>query len=297
MKRVFKFLGYFLGAVALLLVVAVAVVYGVSARKLGRSHAVTVKPVAIPVDASALARGRHIAETRGCVDCHGKDFGGAKVIDDPAVGLMWGPNLTGGQGGLAADFKDTDWIRAIRHGLTKEGRALVLMPSIEYAHFSNEDLGALIAYLKTVPKVDRDRVPVTVGPVARVLMLAGEIKLAAEHIDHAGLRPPTVIPGVTVDYGHYLAVGCTGCHGEQFAGGRIPGTPPDWPAARNLTPAGDLARWSEQDFLRVLESGVRPDGRQLNPVMPLAFGKMNDTEKKALWMYLKTLPPAAGGTH
>jgi mono/diheme cytochrome c family protein len=294
MKRVFKYLGYFLGAVVLLLGVAVSAVYALSGQKLGRSYAVAVQPVAIPADASAVLRGRHIAETRGCVDCHGADFGGAKVIDDPAVGVMWGPNLTGGQGGLAAGFNDEDWVRAIRHGIAKDGRPLVLMPSIEYAHFSDDDLGALVAYLKTVPKVDRERVALTVGPVARALMLAGEIKLAAEHIDHAGLRPSTVVPGITVDYGRYLAVGCTGCHGEQFAGGRIAGAPPDWPLARNLTPAGDLARWSEADFIKVLQTGLRPDGKALNPVMPIAFGKMNDTELKALWMYLKTLPSVAG---
>lgn len=293
MKRFLKFLGYFLSAVVLLVVVAAASVYTLSARKLGRSYAVNVAPVAVPSDAASVQRGRHIAETRGCIDCHGKDFGGAKVIDDPAVGLMWGSNLTAGRGSRTAGFTDDDWVRAIRHGVAKEGRGLVLMPSLEYSHFSDADLGALIAYLKTVPKVDRDSVPVTVGPVARALMLAGEIKIAAEHIDHAGLRPPVVTPGITVDYGRYLAVGCTGCHGEQFAGGRIPGAPPDWPASRNLTPSGDLARWSEADFLKVLETGVRPDGKQLNPVMPIAFGKMTDVEKKALWTYLRTLPPAA----
>ena len=293
MKRVFKFLGYLLGAVLLLAVIAVAAVYVLSARKLGRSYEVAVKPVAMPTDADAVLRGRHIAETRGCVDCHGQDFGGAKVIDDPAVGLMWGSNLTAGRGSRTAGFTDADWVRAIRHGVSKERRGLVLMPSLEYAHFSDADLGALIAYLKTVPKVDRDSVPVKVGPVARALMLAGEIKIAAEHIDHAGLLPPVVTPGITVDYGRYLAVGCTGCHGEQFAGGRIAGAPPDWPLSRNITPAGDLARWTEADFLKVLETGVRPDGKQLSPVMPLAFGKMNDVEKKALWTYLKTLPPVA----
>jgi len=293
MKRFLKYLGYFLGAVVLLLGVAVTAVYALSAQKLGRSYAVAVKPVAIPADADAVLRGRHIAETRGCVDCHGRDFGGAKVIDDPAIGVMWGPNLTGGRGGLAAGFNDEDWIRAIRHGVAKDGHALVLMPSLEYSHFSDEDLGALVAYLKTLPKVDRERVDLKVGPVARALMLAGEIKLAAEHIDHARLRPPSVVPGVTADYGRYLAVGCTGCHGDQFAGGRIAGAPPDWPLARNLTPAGDLARWSEQDFIKVLETGVRPDGRRLNPVMPIAFGQMNDTEKRALWLYLQSLPPVA----
>lgn len=292
MKRVFKYLSYFLGAIVLLFAVSASAVYGLSGHKLSRTYAVAVKPVAVPADQASVLRGRHIAETRGCIDCHGRDLGGAKVIDDPAVGVMWGSNLTGGQGSRTAAFTDDDWVRAIRHGVAKDGHPLVLMPSIEFSQFSDDDLGALIAYLKTVAKVDRERVPVTTGPVIRALMLAGEFKLAAEHIDHAGLRPPVVIPGVTVDYGRYLAVGCTGCHGEQFAGGRIPGTPPDWPDARNLTPAGDLARWREQDFLRVLETGVRPDGKQLDPVMPRAFGKMTDVEKKALWLYLKTLPPA-----
>lgn len=295
MKRIFKFLAYFLGALVLLAVLAVSAVYAITANKLGRTYNVSVQPVGVPAGAASLQRGKHIAETRGCIDCHGADLGGAKVIDDPAVGRMWGSNLTGGQGSRAAAFTDEDWVRAIRHGVAKDGHPLVLMPSIEYSQFSDDDLGALIAYLKTVPKVDRERVPVSVGPVARALILAGEFKLAAEHIDHAGLRPPVVTPGLTADYGRYLAVSCSGCHGEQFAGGRIPGAPPDWPLSRNLTPAGDLAKWSEADFLKVLETGVRPDGTQLNPVMPLAFGKMTDVEKKALWIYLKTVPAANTG--
>lgn len=294
MKRLLKILGYLVAALILLVVVAVSAVYVLAGQKLGRTYDVAVQPVAVPADAAAVLRGRHIAETRGCVDCHGADFGGAKVIDDPAVGLMWGSNLTGGAGSRTATFDDTDWVRAIRHGVAQDGHPLVLMPSIEYAHFSDDDLGALIAYLKSVPKVDRERVPVAVGPVVRALMLAGEFKIAAEHIDHAGLRPPVVTPGLTVDYGRYLAVSCTGCHGEQFSGGRIPGAPPDWPVSRNLTPSGDLARWSEADFLKVLETGTRPDGVQLNSVMPRAFGKMTEVEKKALWLYLKTLPPVAG---
>lgn len=293
MKRVLKYLGYSLGALVLLLAVGVATIYAVSTRKLGRTYAVAVRPVAVPADAASILRGRHIAETRGCIDCHGRDFGGAKVVDDPAVGQMWGANLTGGSGSRTGAFTDGDWVRAIRHGVAQDGSPLVLMPSIEYSHFSDEDLGALVAYLKTLPKVDRMRIPVRVGPVARALIVAGQIKIAAEHIDHDGLRPASVIPGVTVEYGHYLAVGCTGCHGEQLTGGRIPGAPPDWPASRNLASGGDLARWSEADFYKVLETGVRPDGKQLNPVMPLAFGKMNDVEKRALWLYLKTLSSAA----
>ena len=295
MKRVFKFLGYALGVVLLLLVIAVGSVYALSGSKLKRSYQVAVKPVTIPTDEASILRGRHIANTRGCVDCHGKDFAGNKVIDDPAIGLMYGANLTGGRGSITQTFNNDDWVRAIRHGVAKDGHPLVLMPSIEYAHFSDDDLGALIAYMKTLPAVDRDRIPISVGPVARALILAGEIKLAAEHIDHGGLVPPTVVPGVTPEYGHYLAAGCMGCHGEQLAGGKIPGGPPDWPRSRNLTPAGALAKWNEADFIHTLQTGSSPDGTKLSPVMPIAFGQMNDTELKALWAYLKTLPSVADG--
>jgi len=72
---------------------------------------------------------------------------------------------------------------------------------------------------------------------------------------------------------------------------RIPGAPPDWPSSRNLTPAGDLAKWSEADFLRAMQKGARPDGTKLNPVMPVAFGQMTDVKLKALWTYIQALPP------
>lgn len=290
MKRVFKFIGYALSVIVVLLLVAAGSVYALSNRKLHHSYQVAVKPVTIPTDEASVLRGKHVALTRGCVECHGKDLAGNKVIDDPAIGRMDGPNLTGGVGSITQTFTNDDWVRAIRHGVGKDGHPLVLMPSIEFSHFSDDDLGALISYLKTLPVVNRDRVPITVGPVARALILAGEIKLAAEHIDHAGLVPPVVIPGVTAEYGHYLAAGCMGCHGDQLAGGKIPGGPPDWPPSRNLTPAGDLAKWTEPDFFRALQTGTRPDGSKLSPVMPAVYGNMTDTEIKALWAYIKTVP-------
>jgi mono/diheme cytochrome c family protein len=295
MRRTFKYLGYGLGVLVLLLGLLVGVVYGATTVQLHKKYQVAVRHVAIPGGDLALARGKHIAGTRGCVTCHGDNFGGNKVIDDPAVGRLYGPNLTTGRGGIPADFSDDDWLRAIRHGVAKDGHPLVLMPSLEFQHFTDDDVGNLIAYLKSLPPVDQDRVPVSVGPVARALMLAGEIKLSAEHIDHADLRPSTVVPGLTVDYGRYLSIGCVGCHGDNLSGGKIPGAPPDWPASKNLTAAGALAKWSEANFIETLRTGIRPDGTKLSPIMPIAFGQMDETELKALWLYLKTLAPAENG--
>jgi mono/diheme cytochrome c family protein len=102
-----------------------------------------------------------------------------------------------------------------------------------------------------------------------------------------------------VEYGRYVANGCIGCHGSNFSGGKIPVGPPDWPPASNLTPQADgrLTKWTEADFIQTLRTARRPDGTELNPVMPRLFGQMDDVELKAIWAFLQTLPAAATGVH
>jgi cytochrome c553 len=297
MRKLLRLLGWAAAVLAAIAVIALTAVYWSSNRRLDRIYTLQVQPVSIPTGAAAIAQGRHLALTRGCMDCHGEDLGGRTVIDDPAMGLVAGPNLTRGEGGLPADFRDEDWIRSIRHGVGRDGRPFFLMPSTDYATFSDADMGALVAFLKSVPPVNRPRVPVKIGPVARGLMAAGAIKLSAEEIDHAGVRPAVIIPGLTVAYGRYVANSCTGCHGPNFSGGKIASGPPDWPPAANLTPHedGKLRGWSEADFLQALRTGKRPDGTEINPVMPRAFAQLNETEQKSIWMFLQTLPAAATG--
>lgn len=293
--KVLKFLGYAVAGLLGVVVLAAASVYFVSNGRLHQKFAVTVPPPVLPTDPASLAHGRHIAQTRGCVDCHGQDFGGATVVNNGAMGLWSGPNLTRGEGSVTVDFTAADWVRAIRHGVAPDGRGLFLMPSVEYSRFSNEDLTDVIAYIKSVPPVNRSSVPLKFGPVARVLLTLGKIKLAASEIDHAHVEPSTVPKGPTVAYGRYLANGCVGCHNPSFSGGKIDIGPPDWPAAKNLTPAGELAHWTEADFVRAIRQAKRPDGTELNPVMPRGFGGMDDVELQALYAFFKSLPPVPTG--
>lgn len=280
-----------------LAVALIAGVYTASNMRLRQTYNITPALVAVPTDPASLERGQHIAQTRGCIDCHGVDLGGAKVIDDPALGHLYGPNLTRGQGGIPSSYRDEDWVRAIRHGVSADGRPLFLMPSQEFAHMSDAQLGELIAYLKSASPVDRVRGPVIVGPVGRALVLAKKMPIAAEIIDHANLQPAMVKPGRTLEYGRYLAVGCIGCHGPNFSGGKIEVGPPDWPAAANLTPhpTSAVANWTEADFLQTLHTGRRPNGTELSPVMPRNFGLMNDDELGAIWLFLKSLPATSTG--
>jgi mono/diheme cytochrome c family protein len=297
LRKILKITGRIALGFLALIVVALTAIYAASSYRLHKKHVVNVPALAIEPSASLVERGHHIVETRACGDCHGKDFGGNKVIDDPLAGVFNAPNLTRGEGGLPADFNDTDYVRAIRHGLARDGRPLVLMPSAEYTMMSDEDTAGVVAYLKSLPPVNRPRGKISPGPLVRALLVAGQIKLAAEEINHTTARVASVVPAITPEYGKYLAAGCTGCHGANFSGGKIAGAPPDWPSAANLTShaSSRVSQWNEEQFIATVRTRKRPDGSELNPIMPAAFASMTDVEVKALWSYIKTLPAVATG--
>jgi mono/diheme cytochrome c family protein len=172
----------------------------------------------------------------------------------PILGRVYGLNRTAGKGGLGPTLPDANFERAIRHGIAPSGRALKVMPATDYANLTDEDLAAIVAYVKSRPAVDNETPGVMVGPLGRALMLAGKMPmLAAEAIDHGRRHVVSLSPTSGVAYGAYLAsVGCKGCHGPSLAGGKIATGDPGWPPVANLTPAGNLKQWTEDDFRRVL---------------------------------------------
>jgi mono/diheme cytochrome c family protein len=297
--RTFKHVLIRLASAALIFVfAAAAVVFLLSHRKLARHYAIVSAPVAVPNTAESIERGRHIATIRGCLSCHGNDLGGGLVMDNVAMGRVYGPNLTKGSGGVGGFMKNEDWVRAVREGVAADGHPLFIMPSKDLVALSDEDLGALLAYIDSAAPVARKVPAIAVGPVSRVLLALGKNRLSAEVIDHAR-APAAMHVGIEVspEYGRYLASTCTGCHNPSLSGGKISEGPPKWPAAANLTPGpgSAVAGWSEGDFIRVIRTAVAPDGRTVDPVMPRAFAQMSDVELKALWAYLRTLPPAPTG--
>lgn len=298
MKKILKWAGIVIALLVVLVVAAVGALFVVSNSRLNANYQISPEPVAIPADDEAIAQGEHIATIRGCADCHNGDLSGNPFIEDPALGNLYASNLTAGQGGVGGSYSDADWVRAIRHGVGPDGKPLLFMPAQEFYFLSDEDLGALIAYIKSVTPVDKTLPENSIGPLGRVLFLAGQLPLIpAEMVDHNAPRPVAPEPGVTVEYGQYMAVGCVGCHGPNFSGGPITGVPPDWPPASNLTPAGNLKNWSEDDFITAMRTGLTPEGYNLNATyMPWpGLGQMTDDELKAIWVYLQSLPPAPTG--
>lgn len=132
----------------------------------------------------------------------------------------------------------------------------------------------------------------------KALYLFGVVKDAAEKIDHAATVPAAVADD-ELARGRYVAQVCTGCHGAHFSGGKIPGTPPSWPAASNLTAASDsaMARYaSVEQFKTMFRTGKRPDGSAVSEIMPFkSLAHMNDAELDALFAFLKSLDARPSG--
>lgn len=266
---------------------------GFSTRALARSYDVVDSPIEIVADDAALARGQHIATViSGCAECHGADLGGKVMVDDPAMGRITASNLTTGRGGVLTRYTDAQLERAIRNGVAADGRPLLIMPAQDFQHMSDEDVAALIAYLRSVPPVDKEHPARRVGPIGRMLVLTVPEIVPATMIDHATASRSAPEPAVSVEYGAYLGdiAGCTGCHRPTLAGGPMPGGPPGAPLATNITPAG-IGDWTEADFTRALREGTRKDGTKINPAMPwLFYRNMTDDEIRAVWMFLQSVP-------
>ena len=292
MNKILKWTVMGLGSLTGLIFIYIIIIYLISNSRLNQSYTVPQHSITVPSDTNAIAYGERLSRMRGCTDCHGEDLSGHLMIDDPMVAKLYTSNLTPGKGGIGRTYTDVDWERSIRHGIKPDGKPLLFMPVQEFFHISDNDLGALIAYLKSLPPVDNEQPSNKVGPVGRILYITGKLPLIpAEQIDHTAKHPATPTPGVTVDYGKYLAAACMGCHGPDFSGGHIPGMPPDWPPAANLTPSGNLKNWSEHDFIQAFRTGTKPNGEAFSQYMPYqTLNAMTDEELKAVWVFLKSLP-------
>jgi mono/diheme cytochrome c family protein len=293
MKKILKWIGIVIGGlVAIGAVAAIGLSFSANTR-LNKTYTVQTASLAIPIEAAALERGAYIYST-SCAGCHGDDLAGTPFFNDPALGSIPAPNLTAGAGGIGAVYKDSDWVRAIRHGIDPQGKPLMIMPSQAFWHFSDEDLSSVIAYAKSAAPKDNPLGDKALKPMSRVLLAAGALGdvIPAEGIDHEATRSMAPTQGVTAPYGQYLVDtrDCRACHGAALAGGMS--SEPGAPSSPDLTPGGVLAIWSASDFIETMRTGTTPYGRQLEPkFMPYQeYGRMTDEDLTAIFLYLQSLP-------
>lgn len=298
MNLLLRRLAIALGGVVGMAIVAGAVLYVLGGSRLGARYDITTDPVEVPSDSASIARGRHLAESvMLCHGCHGDDLGGGVLVDEPLMATIHASNLTAGRGGVGRAYSDADYVRAIRHGVNPEGRALMIMHSDAYHGLGRSDLGALLAHVRSMPPVDRDVPRTATGVLGRILVALGQFDreqmplLAAEVIDHGAPLTDAPEPAVTPEYGAYLVslALCRMCHGDTLRGG-LPldeGAPP----GPDITVYGREDGWSAEQFVTTIRTGVTPYDRALDPeYMPWeAYRGMTDDELLAIRSYLASI--------
>jgi mono/diheme cytochrome c family protein len=269
-----------LAATLLLGLLLAGAVYLGSERILRRTYTVGLTSVTLPADSTALFEGERLARVRGCFGgCHGERFEGQVFFDEPGVARLVAPNLTQ----AAARWSDPELVRIIRYGVRPNGRSVFSMPAHTFRALSENDLGAILAFLRHVPGEPGLHAELDARWLGRLGLVLGKYRPEAELIPHDGLRPPTATPLEPLAHGQYLArTICTECHGIDLHGAPD-GSTPDLRVA---------AAYSPQTFTRLLREGVPLDGRALGLMGRVARGRfryLTEAEITDLYRYLRTL--------
>jgi cytochrome c553 len=291
MKKIAKWFGIGLGGFIVAVLLAALSLFLVGGTNSSRSYDLAPDGLTIPTDAASVARGQHIIEAiTPCTECHGEGLSGDVMVDESGIATIYASNLTSGLGGVGSRYEDEDWVRAIRHGVDETGEGMWLMPSEYWNFIGDDDLVAMVAYIKSLPPVDNTVPDRSLGPVGKILVavgLFGEL-IPAQTIEHNASRAATPASGPTVEYGRYLVAiaGCSVCHGDDYGGD----TTPDGIAAPNISSSGTAGTWTTAQFMQTLRTGETPGGASLNgEEMPWGiYGNMTDEELTAVFLYLNT---------
>lgn len=266
-------------------------------------------------DSAVIAHGKHLVYySAHCVDCHFKPGDSLGAVNGEEVGLAGGAfpfvfpggkfysaNISSDPEFGIGNIPDSALARAFRYGVKPDGS--VLAPFMEMQNLSDEDLTAIISFLRTLPPV-KYKVP------HNELNLLGKAIMAffIRPEGPKGTPPKEMKPDTTVAYGEYLVTvvsNCKGCHtyrnpntgayeGELLAGGPfepVHGDPTKMIVTPNLTPdpeTGHIYHWDYNQFRTRFTQGVLVK----ETVMPWgSFKHLDSIEVKAIWKYLQTVPP------
>jgi mono/diheme cytochrome c family protein len=278
MRGIVRWLRVGLFSVTLLLIVASAVIYLLSERILRRTYAEPQVDIAVPRDSQSIIEGRRLSMVRGCSgDCHGMEIEGGVFIDNVLVARLVAPNLTV----AVRKYSNVDLARIIRRGVRPDGSSVIGMPSEMFSGLTDEDLGKILAYLRSVPPHPGPAPERRLGPIARVAFVAGKLRPAAELVREAASPTSTYQQdGDSTAAGGYLArTSCSECHGLDLRGGD---NAPDLRIA---------AGYSFEAFTDLMRSGTALGNRELPLMSRVARGRFShftDQELRDLYTYLVT---------
>jgi mono/diheme cytochrome c family protein len=211
MGKLLRWVGYGIGGLAALALVAVLAIYFLSARILGERPTPQSSNLAQPT-AAQLADGPHQLRVLGCLSCHGANLQGDVVFDEPGVATVYAPNLTL----VAAKATDQQLDQAIRQGISDEGEALVIMPSQQYQFLTDQEVAALIATIRAMPKRGREQPAVNVGFKGRIGLVLAKFRTAPGLVREYRASPLADFGPQFARGRHIIETNCTECHGPNL---------------------------------------------------------------------------------
>jgi mono/diheme cytochrome c family protein len=281
-RRILKLSGAVLSGLLTLVFAAALAAAVVGYTTLNRKHDNPVPRVSVDVTPERIAKGERFG--RLCAGCHAADesppMEGQDFLEDaPPIGTFYAPNLTPAHLG---DWTDGEIVRAIREGVHRSGRSLLIMPSSVFRNLSDDDVQAIVAYLRSQPPVEPDTPPNRLNVLGAIMINLGGPFEAQPPVTEPIVAPPE---GPTAAYGEYLvSFACSSCHGADLAGDEafeVPGL------------AGVGLAWTEEQFINFIRTGERPSGPPVDgesmPWEVLSEFFEDDDELRAVFAHLGTL--------
>jgi cytochrome c553 len=275
MQRILRALAYLMAAIAAVAGIGVAYVYIASQAVIARKYDAPLSGFRAPADEETIRRGERVAALVGCSNCHGPELEGTVMFDKPGVARVPAPNLTR----LLKEYTDPELERLLRHGVKQDGTSLWIMPSNMFGHLTDDDLAAVVAYVRSKPERDGVDAGVSIGPLGRLGVVMGTFKPAAAEIE-PNLQRQAPDVSDPISHGRYLVMNaCTECHGRKLEGWEFIKAP-------SLAIA---AAYTEADLAKLLRTGAALGDRKLDlmsRISPVRFSSLSDVEVHAIHTYL-----------
>ena len=276
MRKALRWAGIGLASLVGLALVAAVVIFVMSEMVLRKQHKAAAETLGAP-DQALLADAPRQARILGCTSCHGEGMRGKVMEDVPGVLRILAPNIVE----LAARVSDQQLAAAIRQGIGHDGRALFVMPSPQYSRMTDGEVAAMVAWLRSLPKVPGLAGRVTVGPIGRFALVTGSMRTAPRMLEDFRTQAPIALGPEHEPARHLVATACAECHGPALYGAEMAfGPTPDLRVA---------AGYDVEQFKALLRTGRAPSGRDLGIMKEVAeedFAHMTDAEIEGLHAYL-----------
>jgi cytochrome c553 len=280
MKKFLKWTGFVVAGLIAIVLIGLTYVYFASERELNRTFtAMDTRTLVVPTDAAGIAAGRRIATLAGCMHCHGEKLNGGLVDDIPNLVRLVAPNISV----LLPSYTDAQLATVLRKGVKPDGHSVIFMPSEMYRHLGDEDLGRLIAYLRTVPATRagvQEKTQVRV--IGRVLLAKGDFKTSALAIQTLPPASNAVDANDPVSHGRYLTMSfCSECHGQSLEGF----------APINAPALSVVKGYSDSAFARLMHDGVPLGERSLKlmgPTSKARFSSFSPEDVAAIYAFLRS---------